>query len=58
MLGWATIYQSFVVPIYISGSTVFFIYAIIIIPILFATVVPAWINATVDPDIAMRGAKV
>jgi len=32
-------------------------YAITIVPILFATVIPSWLNATVDPDIAMRGAR-
>lgn len=57
MLGWAVLYPSFVVPIYISAQTVFFTFVITTVPLLFSTVVPSWINATVDPDIAMRGAK-
>jgi ABC-type lipoprotein release transport system permease subunit len=58
MLGWAILYPSFPVPVYISVQTVLLTYAITIIPLLFATVIPSWINATADPDIAMRGAKV
>jgi ABC-type lipoprotein release transport system permease subunit len=57
MLGWAVLYPNFVVPIHISAQTVFLTYVITMVPLLFATVVPSWINATVDPDIAMRGAK-
>jgi len=57
MLGWAVLYPRFVVPIYISAQTIFFTFVITTVPLLFATVVPSWINATVDPDIAMRGAK-
>jgi lipoprotein-releasing system permease protein len=57
MLGWATLYPAFPVPFLISAQTVFLIYVISIVPILFATVVPSWLNATVDPDIAMRGAR-
>jgi len=57
MLGWAVLYPRFVVPIYISAQTIFFTFVITMVPLLFATVVPSWINATVDPDIAMRGAK-
>jgi len=51
MLGWATLYPAFPVPF------IFLTYAITVIPVLFATVIPSWINATVDPDIAMRGAR-
>jgi ABC-type lipoprotein release transport system permease subunit len=57
MLGWAVIYPSFSVPVYISAQTVLITYAITIVPLLFATVIPSWLNATVDPDIAMRGAR-
>jgi ABC-type lipoprotein release transport system permease subunit len=56
MFGWAVLYPNFGVPIYISAQTVFLTYVITIVPLLFATVIPSWINATVDPDIAMRGA--
>jgi len=57
MLGWATLYPNFTVPTFISPQTIFLTYAITIVPLLFATVIPSWLNATVDPDIAMRGAR-
>jgi lipoprotein-releasing system permease protein len=57
MLGWANIYPSFQLPIFISPQTVLFTFAVTIVPLLFATVIPSWLNATVDPDIAMRGAR-
>ena len=57
MLGWAQLYPSFRIPVYISPSSVFLIFAVTLIPLLFSTVVPSWKNAIVDPDIAMRGAK-
>jgi ABC-type lipoprotein release transport system permease subunit len=56
MLGWATLYPNFAVPTFISVQTVFLTYAVTIVSLLFATVIPSWHNATVDPDIAMRGA--
>jgi ABC-type antimicrobial peptide transport system permease subunit len=57
MLGWANIYPSFQLPIFINPTTVIFTFAVTIVPLLFATVIPSWLNATVDPDIAMRGAR-
>jgi ABC-type antimicrobial peptide transport system permease subunit len=57
IMGWATLYPSFPVPVFISPQTLLFVFAITIVPLLFATVVPSWVNATVDPDIAMRGAR-
>ncbi|MGE5187757.1 MAG: ABC transporter permease, partial [Betaproteobacteria bacterium] len=57
MLGWANLYPSFPVPVFISFQTVMFTFAVTIVPLLFATVIPSWVNATVDPDIAMRGAR-
>ncbi len=57
MLGWANLYPGFPVPVYVSAKTVVFTLAIGILPLLFATVIPSWLNATVDPDISMRGAK-
>jgi ABC-type lipoprotein release transport system permease subunit len=57
MLGWANLYPSFQLPIFISPQTVLFTFAVTIVPLLFATVIPSWLNATVDPDIAMRGAR-
>ena len=57
MLGWANIYPSFQLPFFVSPQTVLFTFAVTIVPLLFATVIPSWLNATVDPDIAMRGAR-
>jgi ABC-type lipoprotein release transport system permease subunit len=57
MLGWANLYPSFPVPFFISAQTVLFTFAVTIVPLLFATVIPSWLNATVDPDISMRGAR-
>jgi ABC-type lipoprotein release transport system permease subunit len=57
MLGWATLYPNYSLPLYFNWQTILLIYAITIVPLLFATVIPSWLNATVDPDIAMRGAK-
>jgi ABC-type lipoprotein release transport system permease subunit len=57
MMGWATLYPNFAVPVTISLPTVIFTFTITIVPLLFATVIPSWLNATVDPDIAMRGAR-
>jgi ABC-type lipoprotein release transport system permease subunit len=57
MLGWATLYPGFPVPFGIGAQTLLLTYAITVVPILFATVIPSWLNATVDPDIAMRGAR-
>lgn len=57
MMGWATLYPGFSVPVFISPQTLLFVFAVTIVPLLFATVVPTWLNATVDPDIAMRGVR-
>jgi len=57
MLGWATLYPTFPVPYWVSPQSILLTYAITVIPVLFATVIPSWLNATVDPDIAMRGAR-
>ena len=57
MLGWANLYPSFQLPFFISPQTVLFTFAVTIVPLLFATVIPSWLNATVDPDISMRGAR-
>lgn len=57
MMGWATLYPGFSVPVFISPQTLLFVFAVTIVPLLFATVIPSWLNATVDPDIAMRGVR-
>ena len=57
MLGWANLYPGFPTPVFISLQTVLFTFAVTVLPLLFATIIPSWLNATVDPDIAMRGAR-
>ena len=57
MLGWATLYPSFRAPFSTSLQSILLTYIITIVPVIFTTVVPSWLNATVDPDIAMRGAR-
>jgi len=56
LLGWAFLPTEFKMPTHVSYESVFSTYAITVIPLLFATVVPAWINATTDPELAMRRA--
>lgn len=56
LLGWAFLPAEFRMPVYISFPSVFSLYAITILPLLFATTVPAWLNAITDPELAMRRA--
>ncbi|TFH16492.1 ABC transporter permease [Candidatus Bathyarchaeota archaeon] len=57
MLGWAILYPSFNAPFSVNMQSILVTYAITVIPIIFATVIPSWLNAAVDPDLAMRGAR-
>jgi len=57
MLGWSTLYPSFKAPFSISLQSILLTYTITVVPLIFTTVIPSWLNATVDPDIAMRGAR-
>jgi ABC-type lipoprotein release transport system permease subunit len=54
LLGWYFLPREFRIPVFINWTTVFSIYSVTIFPLLIATVVPAWLNAITDPDIAMR----
>ncbi|MDH5806978.1 MAG: ABC transporter permease [Candidatus Methanomethylicaceae archaeon] len=56
LLGWAFLPKQFKIPVYISWSSIFSIYAVTVIPLLITTVVPAWLNAITDPELAMRRA--
>jgi len=56
LLGWAFLPSEFKLPVVVSFESVFSIYAVTIIPLLITTVVPAWLNAITDPEIAMRRA--
>lgn len=56
LLGWAFLPREFRLPVVVSFESVFSIYAVTIIPLLITTVVPAWLNAITDPELAMRRA--
>lgn len=56
LLGWAFLPREFKLPVFVSWTSVFSIYAVTIIPLVIATVVPAWLNAITDPELAMRRA--
>jgi len=55
MLGWATVYPEFPLPLRIKFSTIFTLYAIAVFPLLVGSVIPAWTSAITEPDVAMRG---
>jgi ABC-type lipoprotein release transport system permease subunit len=55
LLGWNLLLLNGGLPLVISAPTVFIIYAVALVPILVATVVPAWRNAITEPDIVLRG---
>ena len=54
-LGWAVIYPDMEIPLHVSALTVGLIGAVGILPLLVATVIPAWAAGVTDPDEAMRG---
>jgi len=56
LLGWAFLPSEFKMPTHMSYISIFSIYTVTVIPLLFATIVPAWLNAITDPDLAMRRA--
>jgi len=56
MLGWASVYPTFPLPIYVQLSSVSILYAVALFPLLVGSLVPAWKSAITEPDIAMRGA--
>jgi ABC-type lipoprotein release transport system permease subunit len=55
MLGWASIYPTFQLPIMIQLSSVGVLYGVALFPLLVASLIPAWASAVTEPDIAMRG---
>jgi ABC-type lipoprotein release transport system permease subunit len=55
ILGWSLALINGGIPLVISAQTIFMIYTVSIVPVLVATVVPAWRNAITDPDIVLRG---
>lgn len=56
MLGWASVYPTFPLPIYVQLTSVSILYAVALFPLLVGSLIPAWKSAITEPDIAMRGA--
>ncbi|TXT56463.1 MAG: conserved membrane protein of unknown function [Candidatus Thorarchaeota archaeon] len=55
LLGWDLVLLNGGIPLMISIATLFLVYSMALIPILVATVIPAWRNAITEPDIVLRG---
>jgi ABC-type lipoprotein release transport system permease subunit len=55
LLGWNFQFINSGLPLAISIPTIFTIYTVAVIPILIASVLPAWRNAITEPDIVLRG---
>lgn len=55
ILGWGLVLLPGGIPLAISISTLFTVYAVGLIPILVASVIPSWRNAITEPDIVLRG---
>jgi len=55
LLGWNVQIMNAGLPLAISIPTIFVVYTVAIIPILVASVVPAWRNAITEPDVVLRG---
>jgi ABC-type antimicrobial peptide transport system permease subunit len=55
LLGWSLLLLNGGLPLAISGPTIFTLYVVSIVPILVATVVPAWRSAITEPDVVLRG---
>ena len=55
ILGWNLLLLNGGIPLATSLSTVFTVYAVGLVPILVASVVPSWRNAITEPDIVLRG---
>jgi len=55
ILGWGLVLLPGGIPLSISIQTLFTIYTVGLMPILVATVIPAWRNAITEPDIVLRG---
>lgn len=55
LLGWGLHILNAGIPLSMSPATIFVVYSVAIIPILVASVVPAWKNAITEPDSVLRG---
>ncbi len=55
LLAWAQIYPEFQLPIYIQLNDVLILYLVAIFPLLAGSVIPSWLAAITEPDVAIRG---
>ena len=55
MLGWNLLLLNGGIPLSISLPTIFTVYAVGVVPVLVAAVIPSWRNAITEPDIVLRG---
>jgi len=55
ILGWSLLLLNGGIPLAITPMSIFTVYAVSVVPILVAIVVPAWRNAITEPDIVLRG---
>lgn len=54
-LGWASVFPEFPIPIVVDYRSVITLFIISVVPLLAATVIPAWRGGVVNPDTAIRG---
>ncbi|MHA1443839.1 MAG: ABC transporter permease [Candidatus Hodarchaeales archaeon] len=55
MLGWSSLFTPFVVPLKITFESLLVAFGLGTIPLLIATIIPAWNNAIIEPDEILRG---
>lgn len=55
ILGWSLVLLAGGIPLAVSFQVLFTVYVVGVVPILVATVIPAWRNAITEPDIVLRG---
>ncbi|MHA1637368.1 MAG: ABC transporter permease [Candidatus Thorarchaeota archaeon] len=55
LLGWNLLLLNGGIPLAISAATIFTVYVVALVPILIASIIPAWRNAITEPDVVLRG---
>jgi ABC-type lipoprotein release transport system permease subunit len=55
MLGWSVLFPPFTLPLRLTVEQIAVAYGIGVIPLVIATVVPAWKNAITEPEEVLRG---
>ncbi|MFC2173903.1 ABC transporter permease, partial [Acidobacteriota bacterium] len=53
-MGWSSVYPEFPIPVHITIRSVLLIMVVGIIPLLVATLIPAWLAGIIEPDEAIR----